>query len=1523
MSSNSSSDSTQNESSEDRLFVYNFEIKVPKDVKNVEFDPSVTEIHEKAFEECGNLSVIHIPEGVMRIRTGAFSNCSSLTKISLPSSLTNIEKGAFSKCFSLTEIIFPLKIGVTEIHERTFEDCPCLSAINIPEGIASIGAGAFSNCSSLTKINLPTSLTNVGEGAFSKCFSLAEIILPSKLTIIAKQTFKACFSLTDISLPSDLIEIGEGAFERCSGLTSINLPSSITTIRKLAFFECSSLTSVYFPSSLIIIESSAFLDCSSLKNVDLPSNLKSLGEGAFEGCSSVTKITISSSLASIQERTFAKCSSLAYIDLPSSLASIGARTFSYCTSLINISIPPLLTGIQDGVFFNCLNLKSVIFPPNLIIIGAESFAYCSSLANVNFPSSLTSIGKEAFYYCQNMTNIDIPPVLTSIGKGAFSHCSNLMKVSLPPSLTTIAEAAFFKCEKLLIVNLLSENIEIGTKAFFGCDGLLGQKDCDSKELLDLLNNRFQSLPFHSICNSTQPTIERIEECIQNNIGCEKERDEIGLTPLHVLALNKYITKDSLKRVIEAFPPALTTQCALGLLPQHLLLHNPKITIDFFTSDIVKAKTLDCRYAISIMTDDKHTAASLAIKLSHSADIQLRLYSYHPVNSALFGDKVKYIKQLKDAENRYLHNILNPPSKRSMENWDFLKQHGWVQCLTTLSQKKVDDISKFIKSEKCEFILAKSLAYARNHEDKMALDVADPKIREALEEKILFLGRYEMSRGLPLYKSSTCIVKKATDTKNRVYYSEVFRKFATENLYLLENQLIDALIFMGVEFDEERISEIQNAWDKDSDGKIDEEEFQDMCKEYVGRGSNRQVALKFMKHEDQFIGEIGIRSRLQKNSKSLIHISSTHNQNEDEQIKLALEGFKPVKLEDNLNVYKFLIIMNLADRNLEEIIRSELPNQQQVRTYLKDIAQCLNDLHGDCIIHGDLKPSNIVRYGEKLRLIDFDASSEIYSVEKEDDCENPRYFAGRKFSSGSLPPEMIFKCIDYDNQTLKTMNYFRGENDVVRQENHDNSDAWIKFQPKQSERTKKLYLVKTFSTEKIMKEEATGELKIVEVMKKGLPYEPLKSSPSMDLWALGTILYFMSTGQHLFSVDINGNLQDGATMEELYEWNEERKEEKLKRVNDPAAKELLKKLLTRDPEKRGSIRELLENHSFFQSDSPLPEMNDDLVEGEVTSFEELKMDEVKPVEVLEKVTVQQESSITKLSQDFSRKIEESSSNLIKMIFETKELDIPTSCIILPFKVFENKEPIDTIEMENYVSSILSILKRCLSPLDFAQELSIKGIFDEFCFLYLIDEYDGTIVPPTGPYPIQIEKSFVPFQSILSMMFISLKSLTVLKSARDFARVFSPGVPVLKEKQLKIFEEYFDVETNGTSMYDAVQMAIKYKEVKRGDELKEFELFLLENDPGQNFSGMIRMFDWLNANTIWVSEKCVKINEKDRSLTNSRLNEDVANTNNRNYTKKLVSENVALQEKVISLQREMKKLSIDYSNSRPCSRWRCIV
>ena len=110
----------------------------------------VTSVEESAFNSCGAIETVTLPDSVTLIGDGAFFGCTTLKSIAMPKSLT--------------------KIGY-----QAFYYCADLESINLPESMQSIGDQAFLACLKLTTVTLPASLTSLGEYAFEGCEGLTEI----------------------------------------------------------------------------------------------------------------------------------------------------------------------------------------------------------------------------------------------------------------------------------------------------------------------------------------------------------------------------------------------------------------------------------------------------------------------------------------------------------------------------------------------------------------------------------------------------------------------------------------------------------------------------------------------------------------------------------------------------------------------------------------------------------------------------------------------------------------------------------------------------------------------------------------------------------------------------------------------------------------------------------------------------------------------------------------------------------------------------------------------------------------------------------------------------------------------------------------------------------------------------------------------------------------------------------------------------------------------------------------------------
>ena len=387
-------------------------------------------VGNNAFQGCGFLTNIDLPESLTSIGDYAFFYCDSLTSIIIPNGVTSIGDHAFSKCNSLKSIIIP--DSVTSIGNYAFLCCDSLTSINIPDGVTSIGEGAFYNCNSLTSINIPDSVTSIGYCAFSDCDSLTSINIPNGVTSIGDCAFENCHSLTSINIPDGVTSIGDFAFSSCYSLTSINIPNSVTSIGYYAFKWCKSLMSINIPDSVTSIGNGAFSDCKSLLNINIPNGVTSIGDSVFVDCNSLISITIPSSVIAIGMNPFRGChadlknESKAFIYEHNVLFDRDKTAIiSYRAKEANYVIPDSVISIGECAFSECNSLTSIIIPDSVTSIGYSTFSECKSLTNINIPNSVTSIGDFAFSGCDSLTSINIPNGVTNIGQGAFKNCGSL------------------------------------------------------------------------------------------------------------------------------------------------------------------------------------------------------------------------------------------------------------------------------------------------------------------------------------------------------------------------------------------------------------------------------------------------------------------------------------------------------------------------------------------------------------------------------------------------------------------------------------------------------------------------------------------------------------------------------------------------------------------------------------------------------------------------------------------------------------------------------------------------------------------------------------------------------------------------------------------------------------------------------------------------------------------------------------------------------------------------------------------
>ena len=128
-----------------------------------------------------------IPDNITEIADKAFWRCNNLTQVTIPNTVTTIGESAFHYCENLTQITIPY--NVTRLERSTFGDCTSLSKVNLPDSIIAIDSMTFSDCTSLTEIEIPGSTTSMENTVFSDCTNLKRVIIPDSVTSMGYNIF--------------------------------------------------------------------------------------------------------------------------------------------------------------------------------------------------------------------------------------------------------------------------------------------------------------------------------------------------------------------------------------------------------------------------------------------------------------------------------------------------------------------------------------------------------------------------------------------------------------------------------------------------------------------------------------------------------------------------------------------------------------------------------------------------------------------------------------------------------------------------------------------------------------------------------------------------------------------------------------------------------------------------------------------------------------------------------------------------------------------------------------------------------------------------------------------------------------------------------------------------------------------------------------------------------------------------------------------------------------------------------------
>lgn len=363
----------------------------------------VDTVGAKAFENCGELNSVILPEGITVLKQYAFDSCERKIKhLSVPATLKESGKNSFPAelrtvdlpkgtarfsrehdSFEVTEIIVYL-LGITE---KSFSELRAGSRLEL--AIISLDAPSLISENARTEILqyaqaqkkkileilLSDGNTSALSGAVDAGFITAKNVdhCISQSAGNAEMTAmlldfknKLLFSAKDgqkdeYFQPLSVTEAKKNwSFEKNEDGTgyiltsykgtesSVEIPE---TIGKLPVTEIRGICNCSFSSKFPHARQSQMK--SSIVSVSIPDSVRIIGEYSFDGLAELKTVCISSGVTHICKNAFAECVKLEEVLLPTGLESIDYRAFGGCTALKQVIMPNTVTYINDYVFEKC------------------------------------------------------------------------------------------------------------------------------------------------------------------------------------------------------------------------------------------------------------------------------------------------------------------------------------------------------------------------------------------------------------------------------------------------------------------------------------------------------------------------------------------------------------------------------------------------------------------------------------------------------------------------------------------------------------------------------------------------------------------------------------------------------------------------------------------------------------------------------------------------------------------------------------------------------------------------------------------------------------------------------------------------------------------------------------------------------------------------------------------------------------------------------------------------------------------
>lgn len=461
------------------------EFEKRQDIGSVEIY-DCTEIPERCFSECANLSEIIVHAELKKVHSNAFYKCRKLVNFSSPNASDDlsIESEAFFGCSYLEHF-----------------DCFCKTV--------SIGSYAFSGCIRLKRIDLGPHLKHLAKSAFylakrhvitvedgdyyymkngfvientvirdgdgdgytrlaARAIYLTQeavdVVIPDGIQFVSDMLFKDSFiqgsKIRSITIPSELESLEDPA---CDSLADNHTKEAIGSdpFERLIYLEKFKVSSNDRPSYMISSDGVLYSNNGRIllrvpkrrEGVfEIPEGVTGIGRYAFSG-TRVTKVI-----------------------LPTTLEEIGYGAFRSGPNHVEVSENVRFTKKDGLLYMSHSDRKGVIFcdedvkmckiEKNTTYIREYAFQNCN-LQYIRLRDSIQQIGPYAFENCRSLSGVFLPPRVRKIESGLFKGCSKLAILRFPDNVSSIADRILEGCTQHIHIFFPNNNILISEDMYHG------------------------------------------------------------------------------------------------------------------------------------------------------------------------------------------------------------------------------------------------------------------------------------------------------------------------------------------------------------------------------------------------------------------------------------------------------------------------------------------------------------------------------------------------------------------------------------------------------------------------------------------------------------------------------------------------------------------------------------------------------------------------------------------------------------------------------------------------------------------------------------------------------------------------------------------------------------------------------------------------------------------------------------------------------------------------------------------------